>query len=126
MFYAIVSLSPRIWKNIRAKFQVSTHVPVSNRPSFNSNFFNRFSNPFHTLSHLRSYPISHVAADAPICIECQALEMTFYDPTCKGCRAELVDRPNVGVPHVMAILRQWVPQVKQCHDDRFSSLKTFI
>ena len=63
-----------------------------------------------TQTLFRLYPISHAAADAPICIECQALEMTFYDPNCQGCRVEL-ERPNVGIPHVMAVLRQWVPQV---------------
>ena len=66
---------------------------------------------FFGLNFCRNFPISHAAADAPICIECQALEMNFYDPNCKGCRSELADRSHVGVPHVMAILRQWVPQV---------------
>lgn len=38
----------------------------------------------------RNFPLSHGPAEAPICIECQALQLTFYDPNCVGCRSELV------------------------------------
>ena len=58
----------------------------------------------------RGHALSHPTVDAPICVECQALEMTFYDPLCKGCRKELMS-PESGVAHVFAVLRQWVPQV---------------
>ncbi len=60
----------------------------------------------------RSHPLSHLPVDAPICIECQALEQTFFDPGCRGCRAAL-SAADATVAHVFAALRQWVPQVQQ-------------
>ena len=62
---------------------------------------------------MRPTPIVHPAVDAPICPECQALEMTFFSPECAGCREELVKMSHhgIGVASIMAILRQWVPQV---------------
>lgn len=80
-----------------------------------SNKENLFLSSGKTSFVTRNHPIVHNAVDAPICLECRALELTFFDPSCPGCRAEIqaeVD-PNVGVAHVMAALRQWVPQVQQ-------------
>lgn len=60
----------------------------------------------------RAFPLTHPAVDAPICVECQALELTFFDPTCPGCRAQLLAASS-DVAHVFSALRQWVPQVQQ-------------
>ena len=59
-------------------------------------------------SEKRLVPISHPVSNAPICIECQALELTFFDPGCEKCMLELTS-PS----HILAVLRQWVPQVQQ-------------
>ena len=63
----------------------------------------------------REHPLSHPTVDAPICVECQALELTFFDPGCQGCRRELQAKPSSqnGIAHVFAVLRQWVPQVHE-------------
>ena len=55
--------------------------------------------------------MSHLPVDAPICLECQALDLTFFDPSCSGCRASLLAQ-EATVAHVFAALRQWVPQVQ--------------
>jgi hypothetical protein len=60
----------------------------------------------------RTHPVSHPTVDAPICPECQALENTFFDPTCKACRKKLQSR-EADIAHVFSVLRQWVPQVGQ-------------
>ncbi len=59
----------------------------------------------------RSRPLTHASVDAPICVECRALELTFFDPTCEGCFAALIT-----VADVFAVLRQWVPQVQRSVD----------
>ncbi len=58
----------------------------------------------------RQHALSHPTVDAPICDECHALENTFFDPTCKGCRRKLQSR-DADIAHVFSVLRQWVPQV---------------
>ena len=62
---------------------------------------------------MRPSPIVHPAVDAPICPECQALEMTFFNPDCKGCQHELetMAHHGIGIASIFAILRQWIPQV---------------
>ena len=62
---------------------------------------------------MRPSPIVHPAVDAPICPECQALEMTFFNPECKGCQNELetMAHHGIGIASIFAILRQWIPQV---------------
>ncbi len=74
---------------------------------------------------VRSRPVSHLPVDAPVCPECRALELTFCDPSCPGCRRELLgargaeggdgdrggDGGGDGVAAVFAALRQWIPQV---------------
>ena len=63
---------------------------------------------------MRPSPIVHPAVDAPICPECQALEMTFFNPDCKGCQYELetMAHHGIGIASIFAILRQWIPQVR--------------
>jgi len=65
---------------------------------------------------MRPSPIVHPAVDAPICPECQALEMTFFNPECKSCQNELetMAHHGIGIASIFAILRQWIPQVQQC------------
>ena len=62
---------------------------------------------------MRPSPIVHPAVDAPICPECQALEMTFFNPECGGCQNELetMAHHGIGIASIFAILRQWIPQV---------------
>ena len=52
--------------------------------------------------------------DTPICPECQALDMTFFNPECFGCQSELRKMADhgIGIASIMAVLRQWIPQVK--------------
>lgn len=66
---------------------------------------------------MRPSPIVHPAVDAPICPECQALEMTFFNPDCKGCQYELetMAHHGIGIASIFAILRQWIPQVRHFH-----------
>ncbi|TRY74970.1 hypothetical protein TCAL_11612 [Tigriopus californicus] len=61
----------------------------------------------------RSTATTHLSVDAPICIECLALENTFFDPNCKGCKSSLLCEDSK-ISHVFAVMRQWVPQVQQC------------
>lgn len=63
---------------------------------------------------MRPSPIVHPAVDAPICPECQALEMTFFNPECKACQNELESMAHhgIGIASIFAILRQWIPQVR--------------
>eukprot|EP00095_Tigriopus_kingsejongensis_P004171 maker-scaffold53_size449031-snap-gene-3.10 protein:Tk04171 transcript:maker-scaffold53_size449031-snap-gene-3.10-mRNA-1 annotation:"hypothetical protein BRAFLDRAFT_116178" len=61
----------------------------------------------------RGVPMTHQSLDAPICIECLALENTFFDPNCIGCRTALLSEKSE-ISHVFAVMRQWVPQVQQC------------
>ena len=72
------------------------------------------NNKFKTSIPMRPSPIVHPAVDAPICPECQALEMTFFNPDCKGCQYELegMDHHGIGIASIFAILRQWIPQVR--------------
>jgi len=62
-------------------------------------------NAFH-----RSHAIAHPPVDAPLCLECRALELTFFDPNCPGCKRSLMSQ-DCDIGHVFAALRQWVPQV---------------
>ena len=50
--------------------------------------------------------------DTPICPECQALDMTFFNPECFGCQSELRKMADhgIGIASIMAVLRQWIPQ----------------
>ena len=51
--------------------------------------------------------------DTPICPECQALDMTFFNPECFGCQSELRKMADhgIGIASIMAVLRQWIPMV---------------
>ena len=62
----------------------------------------------------RLVPVSHPVANTPICPECSALELTFFDPGCDKCMREMTS-PS----HVFAVLRQWVPQVQQAAEKLF-------
>ena len=47
----------------------------------------------------RTRPLTHPSVDAPICVECHALENTFFDPGCAGCKesllgAEIIDESD--------------------------------
>ncbi|XP_071953459.1 CAP-Gly domain-containing linker protein 4-like isoform X2 [Antedon mediterranea] len=57
-------------------------------------------------------PMIHRVMEAPICQQCQRLDLSFFDPNCPGCHSILVD-PNTEVAEIFAIIRQWVPQVQQ-------------
>ncbi|CAB4066864.1 CLIP3_4 [Lepeophtheirus salmonis] len=60
----------------------------------------------------RKEAVSHQATSAPLCQECTALELSFYNPNCEECRMEL-RQPSTHISDVFAVLRQWVPQVQQ-------------
>ncbi|XP_040569889.1 CAP-Gly domain-containing linker protein 3 [Lepeophtheirus salmonis] len=60
----------------------------------------------------RKEAVSHPATSAPLCQECTALELSFYNPNCEECRMEL-RQPSTHISDVFAVLRQWVPQVQQ-------------
>ena len=61
---------------------------------------------------LRSHPMTHYPVDAPLCAECTALELTFFDPSCANC-ARALRSAGADIAHVFAALRQWVPQVRK-------------
>ena len=79
---------------------------------------------------MRPSPIIHPGVDAPICPECQALEMTFFNPECRGCQSELRKMADhgIGIASIMAVLRQWIPQVSDCvllrNDDLFAIIRS--
>ena len=39
--------------------------------------------------------------------------MTFFNPECLGCQCELTKMADhgIGIASIMAVLRQWIPQV---------------
>lgn len=55
------------------------------------------------------------AVTAPICEECEDLNLTFLDPECETCYNILVD-PETTIPELFAIMRQWVPQIQKKMD----------
>ncbi|XP_033109253.1 CAP-Gly domain-containing linker protein 3-like isoform X2 [Anneissia japonica] len=57
-------------------------------------------------------PSIHRVMEAPLCQQCQRLQLSFFDPHCPGCHKILVD-PNTEIAEIFAIIRQWVPQVQQ-------------
>ena len=64
-----------------------------------------------SLIFIRSHPVTHYPVDSPLCAECAALGLTFFDPSCAGC-AKALRSAGADIAHVFAALRQWVPQVR--------------
>lgn len=60
----------------------------------------------------RRQPIAHPPVDAPLCSNCQQLDLEFFDPSCPGCR-EILNNPDTTVAQLFACLRQWVPQTQR-------------
>ncbi|KAG8194224.1 hypothetical protein JTE90_024556 [Oedothorax gibbosus] len=60
----------------------------------------------------RLHPIIHPSSDAPLCKSCLQLDLPFFDPSCPGC-LEVLKSPETTVPHIFAIVRQWMPQTQQ-------------
>jgi len=63
----------------------------------------------------RPHPITHPAVEAPLCSTCRTLDLSFFDPSCAGCTAILKSR-ETSIGHILAILRQWVPQTQHAVD----------
>ncbi|XP_065890295.1 CAP-Gly domain-containing linker protein 3-like isoform X2 [Dysidea avara] len=60
----------------------------------------------------RENPVSHPAADAPLCRDCQKMNLQFFDPTCGSCQDILLN-PKTSIPQLFAVMRQWVPQTQR-------------
>ncbi|XP_077981487.1 CAP-Gly domain-containing linker protein 3-like [Glandiceps talaboti] len=60
----------------------------------------------------RENPTVHCVEEAPLCEQCQRLDLTFFDPHCPGCYNILMNQ-NTPVAQIYAIIRQWVPQTQQ-------------
>ncbi|XP_066919361.1 CAP-Gly domain-containing linker protein 4-like [Clytia hemisphaerica] len=58
---------------------------------------------------------NHDAVDAPLCKQCENLNLAFLDPNCKGCYRLIID-PKTSIAQLFAIIRQWVPQVQKNMD----------
>ena len=70
------------------------------------------SSPIAISPSSRTHPTVHPVSDAPLCIQCQDLQLAFFDPQCQGCWS-LVQDPQTTTGEVFAIIRQWVPQVQR-------------
>jgi len=79
-----------------------------------SNYLERLKKPLS-----RDQPKCHPPADPPLCSDCQALDLSFFDPTCPGCQ-DILNNPRTSISEIFAIIRQWVPQIQQ-HIDIFVS-----
>ena len=55
--------------------------------------------------------MSHPPVDAPLCLTCRQLDLAFFDPSCPGC-GEILRSRETSIPHILAIMRQWVPQTQ--------------
>ena len=40
----------------------------------------------------RGHPVSHPPVDAPLCVTCRHLDLSFFDPSCPGCAEILGSR----------------------------------
>lgn len=60
----------------------------------------------------RTFPIIHPTSDAPLCANCEQLELPFFDPSCPGCMEILKDQ-STSISQIFAIIRQWMPQTQQ-------------
>ncbi|XP_070563228.1 CAP-Gly domain-containing linker protein 4-like isoform X2 [Ptychodera flava] len=60
----------------------------------------------------RDKPMVHTVQEAPLCNQCQRLDLTFFDPHCSGCYKILMD-PSTTIAQIYAVIRQWVPQTQQ-------------
>ncbi|GAB6022100.1 CAP-Gly domain-containing linker protein 4 [Chamberlinius hualienensis] len=60
----------------------------------------------------RSWPLTHPPVDAPLCENCQQLDLEFFDPSCPGC-GEILNHPQTTIAQIFACLRQWVPQTQR-------------
>ncbi|CAI8017270.1 CAP-Gly domain-containing linker protein 3, partial [Geodia barretti] len=56
--------------------------------------------------------MTHEPTEAPLCDECQAKDLCFFDPTCSGCQDLLLDS-NTTISQLFAVMRQWVPQTQR-------------
>lgn len=63
----------------------------------------------------RPHPLSHPPVDAPLCITCTNLDLSFFDPSCPGCHAIIKSR-ETSIGQILAIMRQWVPQTQHAID----------
>ncbi|CAG0885810.1 unnamed protein product [Cyprideis torosa] len=61
----------------------------------------------------REFPLSHPAVEAILCENCRSLEVSVFDPSCPTCSDILKDQETTSIAHILAILRQWVPQIQQ-------------
>jgi len=59
----------------------------------------------------RSHPVSHPPVDAPLCVTCRHLDLSFFDPSCPGC-SEILKSRETSIGQILAIMRQWVPQTQ--------------
>merc|ERR1719347_728979 len=59
----------------------------------------------------RDLPVSHPPVEAPLCVTCRTLDLSFFDPSCPGCSEILCSR-DTSIGQVLAIMRQWVPQTQ--------------
>lgn len=62
------------------------------------------------------HPMIHAPVDAPLCSNCRQIGLEFFDPSCPGCRAILLDTDNTTVAQILALMRQWVPQTQRSID----------
>ncbi|CAI8017268.1 CAP-Gly domain-containing linker protein 4 [Geodia barretti] len=60
----------------------------------------------------RDNTMTHEPTEAPLCDECQAKDLCFFDPTCSGCQDLLLDS-NTTISQLFAVMRQWVPQTQR-------------
>ena len=44
----------------------------------------------------RLHPVSHPPVDAPLCLTCRTLDLSFFDPSCPGCAEILRSRWVMG------------------------------
>ncbi|XP_019857361.1 PREDICTED: CAP-Gly domain-containing linker protein 3-like [Amphimedon queenslandica] len=59
----------------------------------------------------RDSPVVHPCAEAPICEECRAADLCFFDPTCSSCQ-DVLSNPKTTISQLFAIMRQWIPQTQ--------------
>lgn len=59
----------------------------------------------------RPKPVCHPPVDAPLCLPCRQLDLSFFDPGCPGC-GEILKSRETSIGEILAIMRQWVPQTQ--------------
>eukprot|EP00090_Calanus_glacialis_P040977 TRINITY_DN7180_c0_g1_i2.p1 TRINITY_DN7180_c0_g1~~TRINITY_DN7180_c0_g1_i2.p1 ORF type:complete len:672 (+),score=124.75 TRINITY_DN7180_c0_g1_i2:72-2087(+) len=59
----------------------------------------------------RPHPVSHPPIDAPLCLTCRQLDLSFFDPSCPGC-SEILKSRETSIGQILAVMRQWVPQTQ--------------